>query len=96
MLPSLSFPPDPFRPTWSRGLFAVVVAAGVFSYPASFHFETGPEAAAKAPITATDYDVIVLHQSFLADAYQNRVVGGTGERRNEPGPSCLLILRRTP
>jgi hypothetical protein len=33
MLPLLSFPPDPFRPTWSRGLFAVVVAAGAFLLP---------------------------------------------------------------
>jgi hypothetical protein len=67
---------------------------GAFSYPNRFHFEGAPEVAAAAPISADEYDIIVLTNILFADAYRARVVGGKPELEPSPQPSCLLVLKK--
>lgn len=67
---------------------------GAFSYPARFHFESEPDVAVGAPISANEYDIIVLTHTLFADAYRARVVGGKTELEASPGPSCLLVLKK--
>ena len=67
---------------------------GAFSYPARFHFEPGEEASKATPISANEYDVIVLTHFSFADAYRARVADGKAELKASPQPSCLLMLKR--
>jgi hypothetical protein len=67
---------------------------GAFDYPRNFHFETAEESKAGIPISAKDYDVIVLTNAQFADPYRTRVAEGTVQVRSSPPPSCLLMLSR--
>jgi hypothetical protein len=67
---------------------------GVFSYPKSFHFETAEEASDGTPISAKDYDIVVLTHFQFSDAYRARVVDGTAQVEASPQPSCLLVLKK--
>lgn len=72
---------------------------GAFRYPQRFHFENAPyelepEARPGAPISANDYDVIVLVDVAFANAYRARVVDGKAELDASPPPSCLLLLKK--
>lgn len=67
---------------------------GVFSYPKNFHFETYEERRDKSPISAKDYDIIVLTHRQFADAYSARIPDGTAQVNSAPPPSCLLIVHK--
>jgi len=67
---------------------------GAFSYPQNFHFETMREMTDKTPISANDYDVIVLTHNQFVDPYRTRISGGTADVNSTPAPSSLLMIRR--
>jgi len=63
-----------------------------FDYPAKFHFETPKEVESRTPISAGQFDVIVLTHISLSENYLTRVTDGTSELQRDPQPSCLIIL----
>jgi hypothetical protein len=72
---------------------------GAFGYPRRFHFEDAryalePEAAVGTPISANDYDVVVLVDVVFANAYRARLTDGKAELDASSPPSCLLILKK--
>ena len=66
---------------------------GKFSYPERFHFETGEELTAAAPISAKENDIVVLTHFSLLESHRKRVIDGTVEVHADPQPSCLLFLK---
>jgi len=66
----------------------------MFSYPKNFHFETQQEANDRFPITAEDYDIIVLTHSQFSDAYRARVTNGQAEVVSILPPSTLLVMNK--
>jgi hypothetical protein len=77
----------------TRYLLELGPLKGKFNYPGSFHFEQPEERNAANPISATEYDVVVLTHTQFIDAYSARVRDGTWESTATPPPSCLLRLR---
>jgi predicted transcriptional regulator len=67
-----------------------------FGYPQHFHFETELEERVGTPISANQYDVIVLGYCYaaFANAYRARLADGKAELDASPQPSCLLIFKK--
>ena len=67
---------------------------GSFSYPSHFHFEGLEEAGRGSPVSANDYDIIVLSNPAQVDTYRARVTDGKVGSTVPPYPSSVLILQK--